>query len=752
MAVLGLLAVSVLLTAAASEPLAFSNATDGRSLATLSSDTLTWTGCRDAKDAETPLSGAAVSAESFTCPSAGDAMQLRAVPGTALVNLVLNGSFPGVVDPYLDTNLAMFPDVSGVCPWIATKSGHCPWKGNDTAAGRSFYTFWWRTEFTVEEGGASGEHFWLHLRGINYRVSVFLNGVELSAESPMPTSGDPEQRTVEVAAMYHRFVFDASTALKSGAGTKNVLAILVKPPDAVGTSDQPGFLLGGGQGGDHGMAQNGAVMQYAEGWDWAVGTADRNTGLWDMIQVERISSLVTIRHPRVDTVSVSLNSGSGDSIEGAVLAVSATLQNLGQEAVSGELSFQFLDTQITGGSGKVEVAIPAGGSVEAKLPQLTARNAALWWPQPLGDPVLHRVRLDFVSGSANTASTARELRVGLRTAEAVVEPNSNGRSFLINGKPIFLAGGNWIGTDQLLRYSTNRQRYYDEVRMHKEMGMNIIRVWGGASTERPEFYDAADELGMLVMQEFWMTGDNNGRWAGSNDWPNDHPLYLSCVVDMMRMLRNHPSLLFWCGGNELLPPKGTAGWQMDLIDHKLRSLVSELDGTRFYIPSSMGTYKEGTHNNSFSLAPSDGPYNILDPQKYYTAGAGGGTVDAGGDITGGGIVFQPETGNIATPTYASMQRFLSPKVVADFPKRGADPEGHVNGSNLVWNYHKYITSTEKGTEFDHIYMCLLRANMSVDNLFYLHWHFIVCTAVVQDNCGAGMVHQPTRLRTVNVAS
>jgi beta-galactosidase/beta-glucuronidase len=90
---------------------------------------------------------------------------------------------------------------------------------------------------------------------------------------------------------------------------------------------------------------------------------------------------------------------------------------------------------------------------------------------------------------------------------------AGGRSFLINGAPIFLAGGNWIGTDQLLRYSTDRQRYYNEVRMHKEMGMNLIRVWGGGVTERPEFYEAADELGVLVMQEFWMTGDNNGRWG-----------------------------------------------------------------------------------------------------------------------------------------------------------------------------------------------------------------------------------------------
>ena len=85
-----------------------------------------------------------------------------------------------------------------------------------------------------------------------------------------------------------------------------------------------------------------------------------------------------------------------------------------------------------------------------------------------------------------------------------------------------------------------------------------------------------------------MTGDNNGRWNSAkdpkaNDWPLDHSLYLSCAADVMRMLRNHPSLLFWCGGNELLPPKNAAGWQLNLIDHKLRDMVSEIDGHRFFV-------------------------------------------------------------------------------------------------------------------------------------------------------------------------
>ena len=85
------------------------------------------------------------------------------------------------------------------------------------------------------------------------------------------------------------------------------------------------------------------------------------------------------------------------------------------------------------------------------------------------------------------------------------------------------------------------------------MGLNLIRVWGGGIAERPEFFEACDRLGIMVFQEFWMTGDNNGRWAGSYDWPLDHSVYVAAVRDTMLLLRNHPSRLFYDGGNELYP-------------------------------------------------------------------------------------------------------------------------------------------------------------------------------------------------------
>ena len=107
------------------------------------------------------------------------------------------------------------------------------------------------------------------------------------------------------------------------------------------------------------------------------------------------------------------------------------------------------------------------------------------------------------------------------------------------------------------------RRYDAEVRMHAGMHMNMIRVWGGGLTERPEFYDACDQYGILVWQDLWISGDCNGEWIDPSKkesqerrkaYPDDHPLFLESVMDQVKMLRNHPCLFLWCGGNETPPP------------------------------------------------------------------------------------------------------------------------------------------------------------------------------------------------------
>lgn len=101
----------------------------------------------------------------------------------------------------------------------------------------------------------------------------------------------------------------------------------------------------------------------------------------------------------------------------------------------------------------------------------------------------------------------------------------------VNGFDIYLEGGNWITTDIFLRYANNDQRYDDEVLLHRSMGLNLIRVWGGGITERSGFYKACDKYGVFVFQEFWMTGDNNGIYIFAYWQINAQYIYVQrCVM------------------------------------------------------------------------------------------------------------------------------------------------------------------------------------------------------------------------------
>lgn len=529
------------------------------------------------------------------------------VPGTILSTLISNGVYP---DPLYAFNNDSIPDIYDT--------------GND------FYTYWFLNAFytnSIEKD----KRYWLNFRGINYSAEIFLNGKKLNAFTH--------------TGMFLRESYDITGMLRDD-GSPNILAVIVLPPDPPGKGN-------GGQGGD-GMIGKCVTHQYVAGWDWIPPVRDRNTGIWDEVSITTTGS-VTIVDPSVITIVPGKRVPQGKQKE-AFIKVKTELVNHANSAVSGIIICNVDQVEV-----RKKVVIPVHGSLEVALPDLKIHNPKLWWPNGIGEQPLYDLKLRFLLID-NTVSDSYQAKIGMRTITTEYDTLTRSRKFLVNGQKVFIRGGNWVTTDWMLNLSKNR--YDQEIRLHKEMNLNLIRIWGGSITERPEFYEACDLYGLLVMQDLWITGDCNGAWNDPmktenrntrRKYPDDHALFIESAIDQIKMLRNHPSLCFWCGGNEFHPPVD--------VDSLLKYQVfPTYDPTRLYVNSSFS--RELTMK--FPDKAGDGPYGIMEPDWFYFPQLN---------------PFNPEMGSVGLPEIESLRKILPLKEWVPPTDLSTLPG---------WKYHRFL--------------------------------------------------------------
>lgn len=536
------------------------------------------------------------------------------VPGTVLTTLINNHLAP---DPFYGLNNTQIPDIY--------------------TTGRDYYTYWFVRDF--KQTAARGRQVWVDFRGINYSCDVWLNGHRLNGR--------------RFYGMFLRQSYDITAYLSPNG--ENRLAVIVYPPDPVGNPN-------GGQGGDGEIARN-VAHQYVAGWDWIQPIPDRNTGIWDKVTIHTTGA-VRIRNPHIVTEVPGIRYPDDHHQAPAYLHVTAELENTAANTLSGTLQYD-----LAGHAVSANVTLAANSTTEISLPIDTVNNPRLWWPNGYGPQELYHTHLSFRPDGAS-ASDAIALDFGIREITTTWNPVTRSREAHVNGQRIFIRGGNWIVSDELLRFSP--ERYDAEIRFHRDMNLNLIRVWGGALTERPEFYEACDRYGILVFQDFWNSGDCNGRWEDpkkkEDQWtrrkyPDDHRLFIASAADQIKLIRNHPSLAFWCGGNEITPPE-------DIFTALKDSLMPALDGTR--------TFFDYSNSDSMSYnnlgGNGDGPYGLQHIAAFW------------GTRT---FPFNSEVGSVGMGDYESLERFI-PKDHLVPPVYTGRKRGSQEKEDEVWSYHKYI--------------------------------------------------------------
>ncbi len=317
--------------------------------------------------------------------------------------------------------------------------------------------------------------------------------------------------------------------------------------------------------------------QFSFGWDFSPRLL--STGIWDDIR------LVVTRGAYIEDLWVQAEpmlgrggSPSGERRSGGVLR---------EETAPARFDVRLRVRRWQAGALRAEITVaPEGFSAPSKQETLDLNlnldlnlsldlpSAHLWWPWDQGEPHLYRVTVRLLDGVGVLDEAAQV--VGVRTVTRAAFPDGGKWRWLINGRPVFLRGANWVPADVLPGRVTEAD-YARLLGMARDAGINFLRVWGGGVREKRAFWDICDRLGIMAWQEFPLA------CAFLDHYPRNGA-YLDVLAaevrGTVRALRNHPSLIAWCGGNEISPRRERLSLEA------LAAVLAEEDPARPWIPAS----------------------------------------------------------------------------------------------------------------------------------------------------------------------
>jgi len=556
-----------------------------------------------ASSLEVGMDGAALS--SGRLPSAR--WSRSSVPATALAALVRNGIYE---NPYLHTNSLRIPDSSDAFNQKndRLRFSHIPGKNPWSKP------YWFVRDFVLPPGHRTGR-LWLNLGEINHRAELWLNGHRLAG----PT---------DLAGMERSFRIAIDEAVRREG--PNHLAIALYPVESPGEPAPPPSkpLDDPGQN----MGQDGMVcMNYTrwdtQGWDWQTSVPDRDMGITEDVFISRTDDLAIGEL----CIAPQLRLGAQPSAE---LLLDLELENFGSTAAEAKLSLHLSDGRDQQRRFALPVKLSPAGITRLHLDprafaDLHLENPRLWWPHEMGEPALHRLEIELSDDKG--VLSRKSLHFGIRKVETSLDRDGH-RLFHINGRRLFMKGGNWVN-DMLLTWTASR--YEQEIALARHAGLNFLRVWGPNGVPPQAFFDAADRQGVLIWQDF--LHDHWGTFQTKQGYAPELDLFLKASTAVVRKLRNHPSLFLWCGGNEGRNPR--EDW---LVDRVLPE--NDAEGQRPYLLSSNGDGLQG-----------GGPYHNLPPSEYFS----------NPKLRG----FNSEVGPSGVPEWESLAKFLTLPSTAWAPGR-----------------------------------------------------------------------------------
>jgi beta-mannosidase len=312
---------------------------------------------------------------------------------------------------------------------------------------------------------------------------------------------------------------------------------------------------------------------YHYGWDW--GPRFVTSGIWRPVSLEAWNQV------RVNDVQVIVKNITPTAAE-----LTANVEVEASTAGTATILLENLSDRL--GAGKQQVDLKQG--VNHVTFNFFVTHPKLWWPNGLGAQPLYNFRARSLVN--NQLTDEMTVRTGLRTLELRQQRDEAGQSFMfvVNGIPVFAKGGNWIPADSFPTRIT-KDKYRFLLKSVRDSNMNMLRVWGGGIYEANDFYELADEMGILVWQDFMFACS---MYPATQEFLDS---VRAEATDNVKRLRNHPSIVLWAGNNEIEAGWMNWGWRQNLPaslwdDYKkifhgvLQEVTAQFDPSRPYWPSS----------------------------------------------------------------------------------------------------------------------------------------------------------------------
>lgn len=436
-------------------------------------------------------------------------------------------------------------------PLIRDNAAKCAWIGEHE---------WWY-EKSFRWNGLEGARHELIFEGLCYVADVWLNGEHLGRH----------------LNMHRHFTVDVSGKLCQTTENLLVIRLLAFDDEALKVpliERHTDLEWSEGITNKNYCIKRGATHKalYTFGWDWTQGLPI--CGIWRDVKIE--STPVA----KIDALHVISNRDGGVKVTFACETVLREIKEgevtlVLREKSSGREACR-KNSSIHIGPGRFEYSVE--GAIKAPK---------LWWPAGLGAQFLYEAELTLsVDGKVVSERVTRFAIRSFEIQEPMVSNDQGGFRFIVNGVYVFAKGTNWIPPD-IIPARIDDQRYETLLDQYIEAGFNYLRFWGGGIYERQHFYDLCDEKGILILHDMMFS---------CLEVPDFNLQFVEEVVRELeynvKRLRNHPSIVIWCGANEadLLPdwgiqPRPNGEYYGYRLYHRIfPELFAKLDPTRPYIP------------------------------------------------------------------------------------------------------------------------------------------------------------------------